>query len=317
VISHWDDVQAVRRERGHIGGDWQALTGEASEWVGVQRIRIDPGKWSTPLHLEGSEEELFFVLSGSGVSVQRDGSNEAAYAVGEGDCLVHLALEHAHTLQAGPDGLEVLAYGERHYAANTLLPRAGVSWLGPTWVLEGEPDDHPWKREAAAGPPSVGELAERPARIVNVADVKPEAREGDTVAREVRDLGRAAGSIKTGLRVFDVRPGKLLNPPHCHSAEEEIFVILDGDGTLELWPHTRSGGEHEQHAVRRGSVVARPAGTGRAHTFRAGADGLRLLAYGTRDPRDVTYYPRSGKVNIRGVGLIGRLDVLDYWDGED
>ena len=125
MISHWDDVQAVRRERGHIGGDWQSLTGEASEWVGVKRIRIDPGKWSTPLHLEGSEEELFFVLSGSGVSVQRDGSNEGAYAVGEGDCLVHLALEHAHTLQAGPDGLEVLAYGERHYAANTLLPRAG------------------------------------------------------------------------------------------------------------------------------------------------------------------------------------------------
>ena len=191
-----------------------------------------------------------------------------------------------------------------------MLPRAGVSWLGPTWVLEGEPDDHPWKREAAAGPPSVGELAERPARIVNVADVKPEAREGDTVAREVRDLGRAAGSIKTGLRVFDVRPGKLLNPPHCHSAEEEIFVILDGDGTLELWPHTRSGGEHEQHAVRRGSVVARPAGTGRAHTFRAGADGLRLLAYGTRDPRDVTYYPRKNGLWFKSAGVMIAADHI-------
>ena len=67
---------------------------------------------------------------------------------------------HAHTLQAGPDGLDVLAFGERSYAANTLLPRAGVSWLGPTWVLEGAPDDHPWKREAAAGPPAVDEPAE-------------------------------------------------------------------------------------------------------------------------------------------------------------
>jgi uncharacterized cupin superfamily protein len=317
VISHWDDVEAVRRERGHIGGDWQGLTGAASEWVGVQRIRIDPGKWSTPLHLEGSEEEIFFVLSGAGVSVQWDGSKEEAYAVGEGDCLVHLALEHAHTLQAGPDGLETLAFGERHYAANTLLPRAGVSWLGPTWVLEGAPDDHPWKREAAAGPPEVGELAERPARIVNVTDVSAEGREGETVARRVRDLGRAAGALKTGIRLFDVSPGKLLNPPHCHSAEEEIFVVLDGDGVVELWPHLRYGGEREEHPVRRGSVVARPAGTGRPHAFRAGADGLSVLAYGTRDPRDVTYYPRSRKVNVRGVGLIGRLDVLDYWDGED
>jgi uncharacterized cupin superfamily protein len=317
VISHWDDVEAVRRERGHIGAEWQGLTGQASEWVGVQRIRIDPGKWSTPLHLEGSEEEIFYVLSGSGVSVQWDGTKEEAYAVGEGDCLVHLALEHAHTLQAGPGGLEALAFGERHYAANTLLPRAGVSWLGPTWVLEGTPDDHPWKREAAAGPPEVGELTERPTRIVNVADVEQVGREGGTVARSVRDLGRAAGSLKTGIRLYDVRPGKLVNPPHCHSAEEEIFVVLDGDGTLELWPHLRFGGEHEEFPVRRGSVVARPAGTGRAHTFRAGDSRLSLLAYGTRDPRDVTYYPRSGKVNIRGVGAIGRLAVLDYWDGED
>jgi uncharacterized cupin superfamily protein len=317
VISHWDDVKTVRRERGHIVGDWQSLTGQTSEWVGVQRIRVEPGKWATPLHLEGSEEEIFFVLAGTGVSVQWDGTEEAAYAVRQGDCLVHLALEHAHTLNAGPDGLDVLAFGERHYAANTLLPRAGVSWLGPTWVLEGAPDDHPWKREAAAGPPEVGALAGRPERIVNVDDVARESREGATVARDVRDLARAAGSIKTGLRLFDVRPGMLNNPPHCHSAEEEIFVVLEGDGTVELWPNPRFGGEHESHEVRRGHVVARPAGTGRAHAFRAGAGGLSLLAYGSRDPRDTAYYPRSGKVNIRGLGVIGRLELLDYWDGED
>jgi uncharacterized cupin superfamily protein len=317
VISHWDEVPSVRRERGHIAAEWQSLTGERSRWVGVQRIRIDPGRWSTPLHLEASEEEIFYVLGGTGVSVQWDGSDEAAYAVGAGDCLVHLALEHAHTLQAGPEGLDVLAFGERHYAANTFLPRAGVSWLGATWVLEGAPDDHPWKREVAAGPPEVGELAERPARIVNAADVEPESRAGATVDRDVRDLAQAAGSIKTGLRLFEVRPGKLVNPPHCHTAEEEIFVVLEGGGTLEVWPHLRRGGEHEVHSVRAGSVVARPAGTGRAHTFRAGDDGLTLLAYGTREPTDVTYYPRSGKVNFRGLGLIGRLDVLDYWDGED
>ena len=317
MIAHWDDVRAVHRESGHISGHWQSLTGEASDWVGVQRIRIDPGMWSTPLHLEGADEEIFFVINGTGISVQGDGSGEQAFAIGPGDCLVHLALVHAHTLQAGPDGLEVLAFGERHYAANTLLPRAGVSWLGPTWVREGAPEDHPWKREAAAGPPEVAALTDRPARIVNVDDVEAHSREGATVARSVRDLGRAAGSYKTGLQLFDVPAGKLNNPPHCHSAEEEIFVVLDGEGTLELWPHLRRGGEHEQHPVRRGSVVARPAGTGRAHTFRAGDAGLSLLAYGTRDPRDITYYPRSGKLNIRGVELIGRLEVLDYWDGED
>jgi uncharacterized cupin superfamily protein len=317
MISHWDEVEAVHRGSGHISGQWQSLSGAASETVGVKRIRIDPGHWSTPLHLEGSEEEIFFVLGGSGESVQADGATEGAYAVSAGDCLVHLALEHAHTLRAGPEGLDVLAFGERHYAANTLLPRAGVSWLGPTWVLEGKAEDHPWTREIAVGAPEVGELAERPSRIVNVADVEPSVRDGATVAHAVRDLGRAAGSEKTGLRLYDVPAGKLMNPPHAHSAEEEIFVVVGGTGTLELWPHPRFGGTHEEHPLRRGSVASRPAGSGRPHGLRAGEGGLEVLAYGTRDPRDVTYYPRSGKVNIRGIGLIGRIERLDYWDGED
>ena len=69
--------------------------------------------------------------------------------------------------------------------------------------------------------------------------------------------------------------------------------------------------------MRRGRTIARPAGTRRAHALRAGDDGMTLLAYGTRDPNDIVYYPRSGKISFRGVGVIGRLEQLDYWDGED
>jgi hypothetical protein len=50
---------------------------------------------------------------------------------------------------------------------------------------------------------------------------------------------------------------------------------------------------------------ARPPATRIAHAFRAGDDGLALLAFGTRDPNDIVYYPRSGKVSL-----------LDYLDGE-
>jgi uncharacterized cupin superfamily protein len=316
VITHWDELEGRRRERGHIAGTWTSLTGSHSVTVGVQRVRVDPGGWSTPLHLEGSEEEIFYVLGGSGTSLQWDGERTEAFAVGPGDCLVHLALEHAHTLHAGPEGLDVLAFGQRHYAANTLLPRAGVSWLGPTWVLEGAPEDHPWTREAAAGPPEVPELSPRPSRIVNSDDVEQGEHAGETVARRVRDLGQAAGSLRTGLRLYDVDPGMLMNPPHCHSAEEEIFVVLEGEGTLSLWPHLRFGGDREEHAVRAGHAIARPAGSGRAHAFRAGQAGMRLLAYGTREPNDIAFYPRSGKVSLRGIGLIGRIEQLDYWDGE-
>ena len=31
---------------------------------------------------------------------------------------------------------------------------------------------------------------------------------------------------------------------------------------------------------------------------------------------DIVYYPRSGKVSLRGVGVRFRVDPLDYWDGE-
>lgn len=57
-------------------------------------------------------------------------------------------------------------------------------------------------------------------------------------------------------------------------------------------------------------------GTGVAHAFRAGDEPLSLLAYGERRPYDVTFYPRSRKVSFRGLGVIGRLELCDYWDGE-
>jgi uncharacterized cupin superfamily protein len=65
-------------------------------------------------------------------------------------------------------------------------------------------------------------------------------------------------------------------------------------------------------------VIARPAGTGVAHTFRAGADEeLTFLAYGSCDPGDLCYFPRSGKVAVRGLGVVARLEAVDYWEGED
>ena len=315
MISHWDDVRTWRAERGHIAGTWRSLTGRSSETVGVKRIQVDPGMWSTPLHLEGAEEEFFYVLGGSGVSVQWEGDDTLGYEVREGDCLVHLPLENAHTLRAGDDGLDVLAFGQRIPAAGaTWLPRAGVAWLGETWAPVGAEEDHPWTREAAAGPVEIGELSARPSNIVNASEVELSERDGATVGRRVRDLGRAAGSVRTGARLSEVKPGKLAAPPHCHSAEEEIFVVLAGAGDLLLW---EAEGVAE-HPVRAGSVVARPAGTGVAHAFRASDEGMTVLMYGTRDPNDACYYPRSGKVYFTGLGLIARLgEPLEYWDGED
>jgi len=300
-LAHWDEVEPVRREAGHLAGSWRDLGTGAGTWsVGLQRIEIDPGKWSTPAHAELIEEEIFYVLGGSGVSWQ-DGET---YEVGEGDCLVHLAAERAHALRAGPDGFDVLAFGMRAYPTGTLLPRAGLVRMDPATVDASPDPRHAWEREAAAGAPEVGEISPRASSIVHYA----EATRLDVRASIDRDLGRSAGSERTGLCHVEVAAGKQGAPHHCHSAEEEIFVILEGGGTLRLGD--------DQAPIRAGHVLGRPPGTGVAHSFRAGDEGMTYLAYGTRDTNDIAYYPDSNKVNFRGIKLIGRIERLDYWDGE-
>ena len=316
AVVHWDEVERERAEVGELAS-WTTDLGTAagSYTVGVTRWQIDPGKRSTPAHVELEEEEIFFVVAGSGLS-WRDG---ATYEIAAGDCLVHLATEDVHTLRAGSEGLDVLAFGMRADPGATLLPRAGVVRIsGAALVVANEP--HPWEREVAAGELEFPAPSARPPSIVNLADVELEPEHKTTVSADWRDLGRAAGSVRTGLQHVTVAPGKLSVAPHCHAAEEEIFVVLDGEGTLELLPapnRERRGEQPQQHSVRAGSVVARTAGTKWAHTFRAGDDGLTLLAYGTREPNEIIYYPRSRKIFFGGVGLIARLEPLDYWDGED
>ena len=303
-LVHWDDVEPRRLEAGHLAGSWRMLGSAAgSVRATVNRIEIDPGRWSTPAHVEG--EEIFFVVGGSGLSWQDD----EVYEIREGDCIVHRAGHEEHTLRAGDDGLDVLAYGLTNNVITPHLPRAGVSWLFPSWVETGT-GERPWIREAAAGEPDVGDPAERPANIVNLDQLEDE--------RWI-DLADAAGSVDSGLNLVTIAPGKIAAPAHCHSAEEEIFVVLEGDGTLELVPSPRSrdrGNEEQHHPVRTGYVVARPAGTQIAHAFRGGNAGMKVLMYGVRDTNDITYYPRSNKLAFRGVGLIARLEPLGYWDGE-
>jgi uncharacterized cupin superfamily protein len=276
----------------------------------VTRIKIEPRHWSTPAHVELDEEEIFFIVAGSGLSWQ-DGKT---YEVRAGDCIVHRVANEVHTLYAGDDGLDVLAFGERTSATATYLPRAKVMRMGPT--LDVSPGPHPWEREAAAGAPELPAASERPRNILNLDDAEVDY-EGDA-GRYIR-FAHQAGAVRTGLNWGVLNAVRAGAPPHCHSEDEEIFVVLDGSGTLELWPspqRVRQGREKEAHDVRTGDVISRPPATGIAHYFRAGPDGMTFLMYGTRRPNDILYYPRSNKIAFRGVGLIARLDDLDYDDGE-
>lgn len=299
-IANLNESAAREMSVGHISGVWRDLGRDAgTRTVGLRRIEIAPEHFSTPAHEHGGDEEIFYVLGGSGLLWQ-DGNT---YEVGGGDCIVHRPMRGAHTLRAGADGLDVLVYGQRRDASLTALPRAGIAWSFPQWVeLAG--GDHPFAREAAAGAPQCPEpLAERPRNVVALADAP------SIFGGLAHRLGLAAGATATGLNHVALPAGGRGAPAHCHSAEEELFVVLDGDGVLELWAR---GEDPEEHALRAGDVFARPAGTGVAHALRAGERGLTYLAYGTREPNDMCFYPESGRVSLRGLGIALRAPEIDY-----
>jgi uncharacterized cupin superfamily protein len=302
---HWDEVDWTVIGDGPLSGARQRLGAAAGAVrAGLSRYRMRPGERAMPVHVHADEEEIFYVLRGDGISWQ-DGRT---YAVAEGDCIVHRAGAEAHTLIAGAAELEALAFSSGSDTGMTYLPRANAWWMGPRWLPSDGPD--PFRLEAAAGElePAAPEPA-RPPTIVAAGDVTPEPFRHGRVDSVWRDFGIAAGSARSGLNLIDVAPSARHAPFHCHGAEEEIFVVLSGTGTLRLGA--------AEHPVRSGHVIARPAGTRIAHQLIAGEQGLTLLAWGTREPNDVVWYPDSRKVNLRGIGIKARLDPLDYWDGED
>jgi uncharacterized cupin superfamily protein len=302
VIAHWDEVEGTRRDKGPMGATWQRLGDAAgAAGFGLNRVRVEPDRLPTPPHSHGRSEEIYFILGGSGLLWQ----DENVYEVRAGDTIVQTADHYEHTFKGGPDGLDYLVFGTRHPVEYGWLPRSRAIRLSWPWV-EGRADD-PWDIEAMVGELEFGEPGERPDNVVALEDVPVD--EDDE-----RALGTAAGSDRTGLNWVRREAGKRSCPPHCHSAETEGFVVLEGSGTVEL-VHVQRG-DREEHELRPGHVIARPPATRVAHSIVAGADGITYLAYGTREPNDIAYYPRSNKIYFRGVGLMTRLEQLEYADGE-
>jgi uncharacterized cupin superfamily protein len=78
--------------------------------------------------------------------------------------------------------------------------------------------------------------------IVSMHEIPEEEwQEGKFGGRE-QDLGRAAGSVRVGLRREVISPGKQSGPRHAHMTEEEIFVVLGGAGDAPAGRGARGGG---------------------------------------------------------------------------
>ena len=119
---------------------------------------------------------------------------------------------------------------------------------------------------------------------------------------------RAAGG-KLGVVQNTLPPGSVGCPFHWHAREDEVFFILSGRGRLRYGDTTRE--------LRAGDCISCPAGTRVAHQIANPYEqDLVYLAMGPYDPHEVCGYPDSGKVMVRALKSVGRLEKTDYTEGE-
>lgn len=130
-------------------------------------------------------------------------------------------------------------------------------------------------------------------------------------------LGQGTAARKLGASVDVVAPGNRSCPYHFHHAQEEMFIILEGNGTLRV--------AGEMLALHSGDVIFIPPGPEYPHQIINTSDApLKYLSISTRETPEVAEYPDSGKYQaIVTDGDQHRLRTLqrtenglDYWDGE-
>jgi len=164
-------------------------------------------------------------------------------------------------------------------------------------------------------------MSENKRPIVNIADVElkpfPVPAPGDAAERfEARfaSLGLAVGAQKLGYNVTAVPPGKRAFPFHNHRVNEEMFLVLEGEGEVRIGP--------DRHPIRKGDVVACLAGGPElAHQIiNTGKEELRYLAVSTKMTPEIAEYPDSKKFGVLGTDgfrFVSRAESsLFYWDGE-
>jgi uncharacterized cupin superfamily protein len=109
--------------------------------------------------------------------------------------------------------------------------------------------------------------------IVNLKDVEDRA-DGDVPTLETRMARSAIGSDHLGVSYIRWAPGRRSNRGHAHREQEEVYVVLDGSGSVKL--------DDEARELRRWDVVRVAPATFRG--FSAGPDGLEILAIGSDRP---------------------------------
>ncbi|MGI9400185.1 MAG: cupin domain-containing protein [Rhizobiaceae bacterium] len=160
--------------------------------------------------------------------------------------------------------------------------------------------------------------------ILNIDDVEMrDFGNGQGFDARIGSFGEKIGSTGMGVMLHEVEPGKKAFPFHNHHKIEELFVILEGEGTYRF-------GE-ERFPIKSGDVCAAPTGwSERAHQIiNTGINQLKYLGNSTKTDTEVVEYPDSNKFVVMsrfdwsnpkagGIRHMTRSEnSLDYFDGEE
>ena len=155
--------------------------------------------------------------------------------------------------------------------------------------------------------------------FMNLADVVFDDVEDNGLFTSRRgQISDHIGARQLGYNLTVLPPGKAQCPFHNHHAEEEMFLILEGEGELRFGD--------QRYPIRAHDVIACPPGGAEvAHQIiNTGATTMRYLSLSTHADIEACEYPDSGKVLVRAGPRSGRRlrkmfraeTTVDYYDRE-
>jgi uncharacterized cupin superfamily protein len=158
-----------------------------------------------------------------------------------------------------------------------------------------------------------------PQPFVNLDDVEFNDIEDNGYYTSKRALfSKSIGARKLGYNLTELPPGKAQCPFHSHREEEEMFLVLEGQGELRFGD--------QRFKIRKHDVIACPTGDATvAHQIiNTGTVPLRYLALSNQSDTEICEYPDSNKVGVfvaasdtPGLRKLFRGEAsVDYYDRE-
>ena len=141
---------------------------------------------------------------------------------------------------------------------------------------------------------------------------------GKKFAAKVGRFSALLGMKKLGLGLVELEPGKRAWPYHEHYGMEELFIILEGMGTIRY--------ADAEYPIAEGDVIFTPTGEGTAHQIiNTSSEKLVYLAFSSENSPELCFYPDSRKYGAyvqtsegKSTTFLAHEDsAINYFDGEE